>query len=94
MSETTKYTPGPWEIQRDISDRFRIVGPRGGFVANCDLGNANARLISAAPETTEQLLVMAKLHHQNFHGKPETFLACPRHPCCVNRAALQKAGLL
>ena len=56
--EEAKYTPGPWELYK----RHSVVGAKWTFVADCqsmrdDWGEdeANARLISAAPELLEAL---------------------------------------
>jgi hypothetical protein len=58
---TTKHTPGPWAVSldhifRNQSDIFEIHWSSiGECVAECVHGEANARLIAAAPEMLEAL---------------------------------------
>lgn len=54
MSETTKTTPGPWEITTANSRRY--MGIKAGLVSVASVSvtnidaDANARLIAAAPD--------------------------------------------
>lgn len=71
---TAKHTPGPWYAlrgQRNISIRHKtgdkflpmvnVASVRGNLPADCPYGSseANARLISAAPELLEALELIA-----------------------------------
>lgn len=72
----TQHTPGPWQA---VKDQFggtvgatRIDAANGHAVAyarergpNGHDGEANARLIAAAPELLEALKELARLVHQN-----------------------------
>jgi len=74
-----KHTPGPWRIgvRQSNSDKF-IYGANGGEVANCDrLINfadenlANARLIAAAPDLLDLLILAAqRVEVANEEGNP------------------------
>lgn len=67
---TTKHTPGPWTVERKVE----VYGPSRGFGSEpiCDCGEgevvraeceANANLISAAPDLLE-----AAMHCLRNHG--------------------------
>ena len=71
----TKHTPGPWKQYRDSVGNVRIQGNvAGGPVAfieemnntgGTEQDHANARLIAAAPEMLQALLVLRSY----FEGK-------------------------
>ena len=54
--KTTQHTPGPWRIAPDMhgicnSPVAGVIDATGCAIANCgSSGNANARLIAAAPD--------------------------------------------
>lgn len=52
------HTPGPWHLW-GRAEPSQVIGCNGGFVAQTVGGNdeANARLISAAPELLEACLL-------------------------------------
>ena len=60
MSET-KFTPGPWTERNRTDDIATIQGAGGQLIADVNLihhskcGNADARLIAAAPELLSAL---------------------------------------
>ena len=77
------YTPGPWATHKtegnggNISDRLEIVGPEEGrkrtliasiYGFKMPEGQANARLIAAAPELYEALVDLIGFV---FHGKKD-----------------------
>ena len=91
------YTPGPWATHKtegnggNIPDRLEIVGPEEGrkrsliasiYGFKLPEGQANARLIAAAPELYEAL---ENLMDFLFHGKKD------RQMILRARAALAKA---
>jgi hypothetical protein len=47
-----KHTPGPWVIEQTETDNIILQGEDSDQIATCDraFGDANARLIAAAPE--------------------------------------------
>ena len=47
-----KHTPGPWVIETTETDNIILQGEDSDQIAICDraFGDANARLIAAAPE--------------------------------------------
>jgi hypothetical protein len=67
MSEA-KYTPGPWQWYHPIGaehNKQRFVS-RPGHLAHADVyGEANARLIAAAPELLEALEEAAYMLNDN-----------------------------
>lgn len=74
-----KHTPGPWVLGKDnTGSKKRIVWSDDGsqIVAKCEWGNAlgneqaNARLISAAPD---MLLALMRLYQVVHHGEPLEF---------------------
>ena len=92
MADTAKYTPGPWRIHRNSSTTVEAPFIRN-TVASCgSWGNnqrdvlpeqeANARLVSCAPEMAEMLLSM--FVHVS-HGGPTRE---------ESEALLKKAGVL
>ena len=91
------HTPGPWATHKtegnggNIPDRLEIVGPEEGrkrsliasiYGFKLPEGQANARLIAAAPELYEALV---NLMDFLFHGKKD------RQMILRARAALAKA---
>ena len=60
-----KHTPGPWEIKQDDRGYFENIGPLSmGFTHAddvwLDIAESDARLIAAAPEMLEALIIEAK----------------------------------
>ena len=59
---STKHTPAPWFNSGHSHDnRSYVVGPRGEFVAEVPMlseGEANARLIAAAPDLLCELRLL------------------------------------
>lgn len=94
-----RFTPGPWEISgSSFGGRVLVYegtpGDAKGMVATCDAGNysrsraegeANARLIAAAPDLLAALRPFAAFACDL--GPDET---CDCHNC-VARAAIRKA---
>lgn len=97
----TKHTPGPWIYKfNKTREKYKIDGLRWegfarvyahtrdaitGKITNQEEGEANARLIAAAPELLEALqlaLKTLKLNHQFFSEWPE---------CGVIESAIKKA---
>lgn len=65
MPQRTKHTPGPWTsiVRNDASGIVSYIGPQDKFSSDdiiatveCNAGDANARLIAAAPELLEACL--------------------------------------
>jgi hypothetical protein len=90
MADTAKYTPGPWRIHRNSSTTVEAPFIRN-TVASCgSWGNnqrdvlpeqeANARLVSCAPEMAEMLLAMVDRNRGVDHIEV--------------KALLKKAGVL
>lgn len=62
----SKHTPGPWSFDGAINvayaGYFSVGFPDGsGFCVPYDIGEANARLIAAAPDLLEALQVLANV---------------------------------
>ena len=86
MSE--KYTPGPWNANFTRFSRwvvgFHITDPKHGSLRPiCEMGAmnpdeiaANARLIAAAPELLEALMLAESVYRQNCvnEGEPSSVL--------------------
>lgn len=86
MSDTPKHTPGPWGIEPDPChyDTMTTVTAGGtrnkppvnqmivavGGYANVDEAEANARLISAAPELYEALKELMDVQGKSVIGAP------------------------
>lgn len=98
---TTKHTPGPWKAEPHLGTNF-YVWPvsdpknRHTFVGKIN-GEANARLIAAAPDAIEALRVaLAYLEAHRPSMKRDGFYALNEHENAVIkpiRAALAKAGV-
>ena len=59
------YTPGPWKVQTFSAKTYMISTFQNGLIAQHVPGEANARLIAAAPElyeALENLLEACQLH--------------------------------
>jgi hypothetical protein len=96
---STKHTPGPWRYD----DTWGLIVARGEVeVAACHGGGsrseaqANARLISAAPELLDALKTLLAYHGETGHG---VFKSTKGHyvkereclQCTMARAAIAKA---
>jgi hypothetical protein len=90
MTTTTQgHTPGPW-----FSASY-VVGSDKGTIANAynprlgDEGEANARLIAAAPEMLEALrrLTFAAASRDNTMGDPCRLLECKAELAAATREA-------
>lgn len=75
MDNKTKHTPGPWEAAKKGYPTTRIEASTGQII--CDVnsihfsgtGEANAKLIAAAPELLEALIEAKKeLEYHNWQN--------------------------
>jgi hypothetical protein len=72
----TLYTPGPWNVQKlGIVRHYFEINAKGAWIADVkgpsqnEQGEANARLIAAAPEMLEALQEAYKeLQFHNWHN--------------------------
>ena len=60
------HTPGPWRLQKMRQEGMFSIG-MGTFYATGLIGEANARLIAAAPDLLEALEAIAKLKVDGPH---------------------------
>lgn len=99
MSTATKvgaHTPGPWVPKGGANDANCIADAAGHAVATAYYRDpswakdgeteANARLIAAAPDLLEALVVMERYHHEN-----ECAMDDDTAECLMMRAAIAKA---
>lgn len=103
MKHTTQHTPGPWELWNHAETDQIAVGPKIGGVAVADVciangqgivthstidrGQANARLIAAAPELLAALEILLPIVESLvLDGEKEHFQAQEEA-----RAAIAKA---
>ena len=92
MSEE-KHTPGPWLV----SGRCSVRGSAKEYIARANWfnGEANARLISAAPELLEALIEVTASLAWNAHGECRAIHDGPIMPSAmaieVAKAAIAKA---
>lgn len=97
-----EHTPGPWRVANDQEcDAFFIQiisGPKKDiaivYLAVEDShGEANARLIAAAPELLDALRLLLE-HSESFHDDGETEPAEQHRECgwCAARAVIAKVG--
>lgn len=73
MGENVKHTPGPWTFGfESVDPEWAVVTIKGGLVvANVNADhrqNANARLISAAPDLFEALKAALPFIEEGFRG--------------------------
>lgn len=71
-------TPGPWKIEKykepynNHLDTFQVIDKDGIIIAKCGIGDteveANAKLISLAPEMYDALEKLAKLGNEPYYG--------------------------
>lgn len=99
-----EHTPGPWEQYakltasenhkgfevQDVASQHWVatVGPRD---MDGNEGEANARLIAAAPDLLEALLQLRHDHHVMRHHKERKQEFCFEEFCPVANAAIRKA---
>ena len=87
-----RHTPGPWQIVDDVPSSaigYRAILDAEGFiVANpSPMGDANARLIAAAPELLAALQDMAGAYQRHFDVMPVAWQTYDD----IARAAIAKA---
>jgi len=100
MSDSTRYTPGPWTVEpRKCGFGFWVMTQDKAVceIMHDDKSEADARLISAAPD------LLAALQGLNYYGEiGNGFCCCPRQnwqdpddlhstACLDARKALRKA---
>ena len=83
MSET-KHTPGPWRVANGVQIRSQRDQIAKIWMMRNGEGNANARLIAAAPELLEALQTVVA-------NAPEPYCAITRAVDAQCRAAIAKA---
>jgi hypothetical protein len=76
-----KHTPGPWVVDPAVRQGFTVYAPKEGFIVGTQdeegrygaiESEANARLISAAPDLLDALLMV--LGDPNaLDGRPRTY---------------------
>jgi len=79
--EATKHTPGPWVVDPAVRQGFTVYAPKEGFIVGTQdeegrygaiESEANARLIAAAPDLLDALLMV--LDDPNaLDGRPRTY---------------------
>lgn len=68
------HTPGPWKVQTFSAKTYMISTFQNGLIAQHVPGEANARLIAAAPEMYEELremLYYARCVYEQHGGDDE-----------------------
>ena len=60
-----KFTPGPWKVIEDYGGIYDLFDEAHGFQVATGYGEANARLIAAAPAMYEALVEMRKCLARN-----------------------------
>lgn len=103
MNEPAKHTPGPWTTERGTSvlgvgEEYEVVADGGAVVIACPPSEADARLISAAPELLAALETLVALAPAFRAGKvgaegSAARAASSAATCayCSARAAIAKA---
>ena len=90
------FTPGPWRAGGSLA----VWQEAGGVVAQCywvsgaigvDVAEANARLISAAPEMYAALLLTEEANEARGRGDASRAMALHSEALAARRAALAKA---
>ena len=71
-----QHTPGPWEVSKigNPYQQFMVYDSDGRNICNTVEGEANARLIAAAPELYDACklaLALIKDHWPYEHGNPQ-----------------------
>ena len=79
--EAMKHTPGPWVVDPAVRQGFTVYAPKEGFIVGTQdeegrygaiESEANARLIAAAPDLLDALLMV--LDDPNaLDGRPRTY---------------------
>ena len=97
-------TPGPWTVEKQAGNQYKI-GASVGYVAivaprpdaqhrvgwESAVESANARLIAAAPALLAALEQIAKgMHHVTLSGAASRHLDCP--PCIADATIRQARG--
>jgi hypothetical protein len=98
--EPVKHSPGPWKVNAADGGRYLLIEAAGGgsvaalWGTGDGLGEADARLISAAPELLDLVRLYARYYCETEHvGGPSAPL--PSRPCgrcdvCRSRALLAR----
>lgn len=89
----TQHTPGPWRIA-DTNFRPKVFAADGRLVADCanilrrtqDEMEANARLITAAPDMLLALEGMIQSFHESVVANPNDFPALRAAVEAINKA--------
>lgn len=95
-TEPAKHTPGPWRISSGC-DRW-VVQEKGGCIACVEqdrkFGEANARLIAAAPELLEALtsLLDASQRNQEHYSEEAHDIAESRARAAIKKATGEAAS--
>ena len=99
MNNTTKHTPGPWEVvgsrictvANDIERITLAKTEPGGAFAMSEQQEANATLLAAAPAMYEALKGMVSMYDSlNKSNKHDG--ACPCYHCQARTALAQAEG--
>lgn len=101
----TRYTPGPWELNKSDWDEPIYIGARNGANVYPAIASivplddrlqqeANADLIAVAPEMAACLASFAEIDHSWFRTPPPHFAAEMIELSKVARAVLKKGGAL
>ena len=93
---TTKHTPGPWAIRDDNEDgAVSIVGSSQIVLARVrtatvEPGDANARLIAAAPELLDALQSMvSQFPEAELRADPDLHASVKRARAAIAKAVMQ-----
>lgn len=82
------HTPGPWKLQKFNAQTYMISTFQNGLIAQHVPGEANARLIAAAPELFEELreiLDYAREVYAQFGGDDEKRGRAPKIKADIDR---------
>jgi hypothetical protein len=70
MTNENKHTPGPWELLEEMDGRHELMSSEGDWIATINtfsvVDEANARLIAAAPELLEALVIALPLVEASY----------------------------
>jgi hypothetical protein len=88
QASKSKHTSGPWYAEDEFNGNFYYVMGDGGIIAEAS-GDANARLIAAAPDLLEALkLALATIERMAVQYGPFSSTSGTQD---VGRAAIRKA---
>lgn len=83
---TAQHTPGPWHVANDVQIRSEKHQIAKVWMMRNGEGNANARLIAAAPDLLEALQMLADVDFGACEWRGEAEIAAIKARAAISKA--------